>query len=179
MLVQCIILCTDRLALSCRFRGWDSCLADFKLPRHLKLVLDFLHQRDIHIILAGTLWPKQNGQQTNASFLRLVVSFRKHQTFLQVKLTCIVDDISYGRFKSAQNTVDRHLKKHPKSQPALVLRMVLSEKTGGSDKEVVNAFEAVRATGELTGRSAWWVGNTLRSIQRRELQWLIRFWCSL
>jgi len=48
--------------------------------------------------------------------------------------------------------------------------MVLLEKTGASDKEVVAAFASVRATGELTARSAWWVGNTLRSIQRREFK---------
>ena len=87
---------------------------------------------------------------------------------LHLELGSRTDDVSYGRYKVAQNALDRHLKKSPKSQPALILRMVMLEKTGADDKDVLKAFEAVKVTGELSARGAWWVGNTLRALQRCE-----------
>ena len=51
------------------------------------------------------------------------------------------DDISMGKYKSAEATVSRHLKKNPKSQPALALRMYLLDKLGGGTKAVLSALE--------------------------------------
>lgn len=93
---------------------------------------------------------------------------------LRIELSSRTDDVSYGRYKVAQNALDRHIKKSPKSQPALILRMIMLEKTGADDKDVLKAFEAVKATGELSSRGAWWVGTTLRSLQRCEYAW--RMW---
>jgi hypothetical protein len=80
----------------------------------------------------------------------------------------LTDDISEQRYKPAESTIARHLKKHPKSQPALVLRMVLLEKTGKSSHEVLRAYQDVKGTGELSARSMWWTCLTLRGIGRRE-----------
>ena len=78
----------------------------------------------------------------------------------------ISDDIQSHRLKPAESIVLRYLKKHPKSQPALILRMVLLERLHDDVPAVLIAFDEVKASGELSTRGAWWVNITLRNIQR-------------
>ena len=52
--------------------------------------------------------------------------------------------------------------------------MVLLERSGSPDAAVLRAFEEVKATGEVKGRSAWWVATTFRNIQRCEYSH--RYW---
>ncbi len=79
------------------------------------------------------------------------------------------DDAQSGRLKSLEPTILRYLKKHPKSQPALVLRLVLLERLGSPEPPLLRAFQEVKATGELSSRSAWWINSALRDMQRCEL----------
>ena len=79
------------------------------------------------------------------------------------------DDILAGRLKSASAIVERHLKKHPKSQPALVLRTVILERSESAETAILEAWGAVKKTGDLTTRSAWLIGTTFRNLGRRDL----------
>ncbi|WVQ83099.1 hypothetical protein IAT38_005237 [Cryptococcus sp. DSM 104549] len=89
------------------------------------------------------------------------------------KLQSVFDDISSHRLAPAQATLTRYLKKHPKSQPALILRMYILNKTGSSDTEVLKVFREVQALGgakkEMTGRGVWWCTLTLRNMGRLDL----------
>ncbi|ORX35576.1 N-acetyltransferase B complex non catalytic subunit-domain-containing protein [Kockovaella imperatae] len=85
------------------------------------------------------------------------------------KLSPAYDDISNGRLKSASSQVERHLKKHGGSQPARILRMVLLERVDASESAILEAWEDVKKTGELSSRGMWWVAMTFRNIGRRDL----------
>ena len=85
------------------------------------------------------------------------------------RLAAAYDGIAAGRLKSASSLVERHLKKHPASQPALVLRVVLLERIGSPEQEVLKSWESVKKTGDLTTRSAWFIGTTFRNLGRRDL----------
>jgi N-terminal acetyltransferase B complex non-catalytic subunit len=76
--------------------------------------------------------------------------------------------MSAGRLKAAQAAVDKALKKSPKSQPALILRMAILEKAGGSERDVLKAYKAAKALGEPSARGVWWISVVFRNMQRRE-----------
>lgn len=78
------------------------------------------------------------------------------------------DDVQYGRLKSAKDAVERWLKKHPKSQPALVLRMVLAEKQRLGAAAVLRAYGDIKRTAPYSGRSVWFIALALKNIRRRE-----------
>ncbi|GMK53932.1 hypothetical protein CspeluHIS016_0105180 [Cutaneotrichosporon spelunceum] len=85
------------------------------------------------------------------------------------KLQPVFDDIHEGRMKTAQAAVDKWLKKHPKSQTALVARMMLTDATGQGRAAVLQAYEDVNATAPLSPRSIWRVSTVLRSIRCPEM----------
>ncbi|CAK9781194.1 hypothetical protein CC85DRAFT_331142 [Cutaneotrichosporon oleaginosum] len=85
------------------------------------------------------------------------------------KLQPVFDDIHEGRLKTAQAAVDRWLKKHPKSQTALVARMMLADLTGQGRAAVLKVYEDVQATAPLSPRSIWRVAAVLRSIRCPEM----------
>jgi N-terminal acetyltransferase B complex non-catalytic subunit len=80
-----------------------------------------------------------------------------------------LDDISEQRLKPADTALSRHLKKHPRSQPALVLRAVVLEKLGYPAEDVLRVYKEARATGEFSPRSIFWAGLALRGVGRREV----------
>ncbi|BEI85550.1 hypothetical protein CcaverHIS002_0509510 [Cutaneotrichosporon cavernicola] len=85
------------------------------------------------------------------------------------KLQPVFDDIHEGRMKTAQAAVDRWLKKHPKSQVALVARMMLADATRQGRAAVLKAYEDVQTTAPLSPRSIWRVSTVLRSIRCPEM----------
>ncbi|KAL1411365.1 mitochondrial distribution and morphology [Vanrija albida] len=85
------------------------------------------------------------------------------------KLQGVYDDIQLGRLDAANDAAERWLAKHPRSQPALVMRMVLAEKRGRGQRAVLAAYDDVKATGPLSGRSVWWIALTLRNTRRLDL----------
>ncbi|WWD16993.1 hypothetical protein CI109_101429 [Kwoniella shandongensis] len=104
------------------------------------------------------------------------------------KLQSVYDDISSHRLAPASSTLNRYLKKHPKSQPALILKMYILQKTSPSssntEDEVMKLFREVKGLavtsnggkkeGEqggfvMTGRGVWWCALTLRNMGRLDL----------
>ncbi|EIW66004.1 hypothetical protein TREMEDRAFT_35664 [Tremella mesenterica DSM 1558] len=85
------------------------------------------------------------------------------------KLMSAYEDISENRLKSADTTITRWLKKHPKSQPALVLRASILQRAGETEEMVVAAIQEVRGTGRLTERSLAWIGMTCKNIGRIDI----------
>ncbi|KAL7423966.1 mitochondrial distribution and morphology [Cryptotrichosporon argae] len=85
------------------------------------------------------------------------------------KLQAAYDDVQANKPKAASATVERWLKKHPKSQPALVLRMVVLEKQGAPISAVLKAYTDVERTLPLSGRSMWYAALTLGAIARADL----------
>jgi hypothetical protein len=78
-----------------------------------------------------------------------------------------IEDISAGRYKAAESTVTRHLKKNPKSQAALTLRFVLHERMGAPEATYLKSLKDARQ-GSMNARSLWWITNSLRNLKRRE-----------
>ncbi|WRT66679.1 uncharacterized protein IL334_003639 [Kwoniella shivajii] len=85
------------------------------------------------------------------------------------KLQSVYDDISSHRLIPAQSTLTRYLKKHAKSQPALILKMYINQKTGSTEQDILNLYDQVKSLGDMTGRGVWWSGLTLRNMGRRDL----------
>ncbi|KAK8864694.1 hypothetical protein IAR55_001946 [Kwoniella newhampshirensis] len=100
------------------------------------------------------------------------------------KLQSVYDDISSHRLSPASSTLNRYLKKHPKSQPALILKMYISQKTATTNDAVLMIFKEVRSLavnanggkkeGEpggfvMSGRGVWWCALTLRNMGRLDL----------
>ncbi|WOO81229.1 N-alpha-acetyltransferase 25, NatB auxiliary subunit [Vanrija pseudolonga] len=85
------------------------------------------------------------------------------------KLQGVYEDIQMGRVEAAHDAAERWLTRNPRSQPALVIRMVLCEKRKRGTRAVLAAYDDVRATGPLSGRSVWWIALTLRNIRRPDL----------
>lgn len=80
------------------------------------------------------------------------------------------DDISLHRIVPAQQTIARYLKKHPKSQPALIINMYIMQKTGAEESDVLQVYKQIQALAgpkkEMTGRGVWWCTLTLRNMGR-------------
>ncbi|OCF31945.1 hypothetical protein I316_06328 [Kwoniella heveanensis BCC8398] len=88
------------------------------------------------------------------------------------KLQPIYDDISNHRLTQAQSALARYLKKSPKSQPGLIIKMYILQKMGsapGGDEEILGLYETVKGLGEISGRGIWWIGLTLRNMGRLDL----------
>ncbi|WVF71131.1 hypothetical protein IAT40_005928 [Kwoniella sp. CBS 6097] len=85
------------------------------------------------------------------------------------KLQPIYDDISNHRLTQAQSALTRYLKKSPKSQPGLIIKMYILQKTGGGDEEILGLYESVKGLGDISGRGIWWIGLTLRNMGRLDL----------
>jgi hypothetical protein len=79
----------------------------------------------------------------------------------------ILEDISAGRYKSAESAVTRHLKKNPKSQAALTAKFVLNERQGASEATYLKSLKDARQ-GPLNPRNLWWMTNSLRNLKRRK-----------
>ncbi|ORY26335.1 N-acetyltransferase B complex non catalytic subunit-domain-containing protein [Naematelia encephala] len=78
-------------------------------------------------------------------------------------------DWSTGRYKSADAQLRQHLKKYPRSQPGLVLRLLLIGKQNASISEILSAYRDVRTTGDLSARSLWGCTLALRSAGRQDM----------
>lgn len=80
------------------------------------------------------------------------------------------DDISLHRIVPAQQTIARYLKKHPKSQPALIINMYIMQKTGAEESDILQVYKQIQALAgpkkEMTGRGVWWCTLTLRNMGR-------------
>ncbi|WVW84264.1 hypothetical protein I302_106294 [Kwoniella bestiolae CBS 10118] len=85
------------------------------------------------------------------------------------KLQSVYDDISSHRLTSAQSTITRHLKKSPKSQPALILKLYIQQKNGISEEELLGLYDQIKGMGEMSGRGVWWVGLVFRNMGRTDL----------
>ncbi|KAK4685849.1 N-terminal acetyltransferase B complex non-catalytic subunit, partial [Tremellales sp. Uapishka_1] len=85
------------------------------------------------------------------------------------KLSSVYEDIQYKRYKVADQTVARWLKKHPKSQPGIVLRMVIQERTGSSEKAILKTYGEAKKAGPILGRSGMYVAITFRNMRRLDL----------
>ncbi|WVQ99727.1 hypothetical protein IAU59_006869 [Kwoniella sp. CBS 9459] len=85
------------------------------------------------------------------------------------KLQPIYDDISNHRLSQAQSALTRYLRKSPKSQPGLIIKMYILQKTGGADGEILALYENVKTLGEISGRGIWWIGLTLKNMGRLDL----------
>ncbi|WWD03229.1 hypothetical protein V865_001280 [Kwoniella europaea PYCC6329] len=85
------------------------------------------------------------------------------------KLQSVYDDISSHRLSSAQSTLTRYLKKSPKSQPALILKMYIQQKNGVSEDDLLGLYEQIKGLGEMSGRGVWWVGLIFRNMARTDL----------
>ncbi|OCF74339.1 hypothetical protein I204_04710 [Kwoniella mangroviensis CBS 8886] len=85
------------------------------------------------------------------------------------KLQSVYDDISSHRLTSAQSTLTRYLKKSPKSQPALILKMYIQQKNGVSEDDLLGSYEQIKGLGEMSGRGVWWVGLIFRNMARTDL----------
>nr|KIR49824.1 hypothetical protein I312_00916 [Cryptococcus bacillisporus CA1280] len=89
------------------------------------------------------------------------------------KLQSVYDDISLHRIVPAQQTIARYLKKHPKSQPALIINMYIMQKTGAEESDVLQVYKQIQALAgpkkEMTGRGVWWCTLTLRNMGRLDL----------
>ena len=64
--------------------------------------------------------------------------------------------------------MDKILKKNPKSQPGLVLRLRLQLAIQQPEEKIVEGFEKVKTTGDLSSQSAWHITYVLKQINRRE-----------
>ncbi|OWZ57752.1 hypothetical protein C368_00920 [Cryptococcus neoformans 125.91] len=89
------------------------------------------------------------------------------------KLQSVYDDISLHRIVPAQQTIARYLKKHPKSQPALIINMYIMQKTGADESDILQVYKQIQALAgpkkEMTGRGVWWCTLTLRNMGRLDL----------
>nr|ODN99855.1 hypothetical protein L204_02295 [Cryptococcus depauperatus CBS 7855] len=86
------------------------------------------------------------------------------------KLQSVFDDVSYHRISAAQQTLNKYLKKHAKSQPALILKMYILFKSDADEGDILDVFKQVQALAgpkkEMTGRGVWWCTLTLRNMGR-------------
>nr|XP_018262725.1 uncharacterized protein I303_04205 [Kwoniella dejecticola CBS 10117]OBR84883.1 hypothetical protein I303_04205 [Kwoniella dejecticola CBS 10117] len=87
------------------------------------------------------------------------------------KLQSVYDDVSSHRLSFAQSTLTRYLKKNPKSQPALILKLYINQKTGAfaDQEELLRLYAQIKGLGEMTGRGVWWVGLVFRNMGRTDL----------
>ncbi|WVR06742.1 hypothetical protein IAU60_003777 [Kwoniella sp. DSM 27419] len=85
------------------------------------------------------------------------------------KLQGVYDDISSHCISSASSTLNRYLKKNPKSQPGLTIKMYILQKTGADETDILAVYENVKALGEMSGRGIWWTGMVLRNMGRLDL----------
>ncbi|WWC69868.1 uncharacterized protein I206_103811 [Kwoniella pini CBS 10737] len=86
------------------------------------------------------------------------------------KLQSVYDDVSSHRLAPAQSTLTRYLKKNPKSQPALILKLYINQKLGSADDdELLKSYKQIKSLGEMTGRGVWWVGLIFRNMGRTDL----------
>ncbi|WWC88996.1 uncharacterized protein L201_003913 [Kwoniella dendrophila CBS 6074] len=88
------------------------------------------------------------------------------------KLQSVYDDISSNRLSSASSTLNRYLKKNTKSQPGLILKMYINQKTNvnSTDQELLDLFDKqIKPLGEMTGRGIWWIGLVFRNMGRTDL----------
>lgn len=89
-----------------------------------------------------------------------------------------IADIEAGGFKIAESTINRHLKKTPKSPTALVARLVLRHAEKAPDSAVLEAFNAVRRARELSPLNFWRVERTLKEMLRcKSLPSLLQGYC--
>ncbi|ODN77635.1 hypothetical protein L202_04793 [Cryptococcus amylolentus CBS 6039] len=91
------------------------------------------------------------------------------------KLQPVFDDVASHRLAPASSALTRYLKKHPKSQPALIIKMYITHKMKGEEgeEEAMKIFREVMVLGgkgkEMTGRGVWWVTLTLRQMGKLAL----------
>lgn len=88
-------------------------------------------------------------------------------------LISLAEDVQSGKYKLASAEVTRFLKKSPRSQPALLLRAYLLTKLGGTESEVLQTWQSVERTGELSPRGMWWADVLMRTIGRCEHRFLL------
>lgn len=101
------------------------------------------------------------------SLLHRFPCFKRHDSGTSATLT-YADDIHAQRFKLAESSITRHLKKAPKSQTALVARFVLQHEQRSPTTSVLQALAVVRRQGELSPANLWRVERALKEMRRCE-----------
>lgn len=86
-----------------------------------------------------------------------------------------IDDINAGRYKVAESSIARHLKKTPKSQTALVARFVLLHEQAAPSSSRIQALNALRKMGELSPGNFWRTERALKEMKRCTLVCVTHF----